>query len=495
MVVDNPSPPQKDPQIMQQAVQSIKWAGLLQLLPRLVTPVTTMVLAALLVPDDFGVVAAATLILSLANIVIGMGFGATVVQRRTKVDETATMAFWMSLFLALLIYGILWLLSPVIALFYKIAPLENVLRVIGLSLIISAFSTIPNALLQRELKFKKLFFVGVLPQIINGVISVFLAVLKFGYLSLVIGNLAGLLVGVTLSWVFSRWKPIFYWKGDHLKSIFGFSFWVMLSNFQSWFFLYGDNALAGYFFGSKGLGQYSLGFNIATLFSGMIISPISSIIYPAFSRLSQTRSIGNEFIKVQSVASSILFPVCFGLSALASPIVTILYGNKWPELGMIIQVISILPGITYVWSLYADAFRAIGHPETWTKTSILGMIVLFPLLIWTGNIGFKEFVIARAIGAMVVPAACWFVSRRLLLISLKEQLNGFFTPLLSSLFMFIFIVMMITLLAPFNGVLGVIKLGIISVIGFGIYVSMIRFLNKALFMQTYSIVLRTISAR
>jgi O-antigen/teichoic acid export membrane protein len=482
-----------EPPVIQQAVQSIKWAALVQILPRLVTPVTTMVLAALLIPDDFGVVAAATLILSLANIAIGMGFSATVVQRRTMVDETATMSFWMSLFLAILIYGVLWLISPAIAVIYKIAPLQNVLRVIGLSIIISAFSTIPNALLQRELKFKKLFFIGVLPQIINGIVSVFFAVLKFGYWSLVIGNLLGLVVGVALSWVFSRWKPKFYWNRAHLKSIFGFSFWIMVSNFQSWFFLYGDNALAGYFFGSKGLGQYSLGFNIATIFSGMIISPISSVIFPAFSRLSQNQSIGKEFIKVQSMASSILFPVCFGLSALASPLVTILYGNKWPELGMVIQVLSILPGMTYVWSLYADAFRSIGHPEVWTKISILGMVALFPLLIWTGNIGFKEFVISRAIGALVVPTACWFVSRKLLLISLREQFDGFFTPLLSSLTMFIFILIMNHFWAPFNGILGIGKLGVIALIGFIIYILSIRIFNNALFKQTYSLVLRTIS--
>ncbi|MCX6055165.1 MAG: lipopolysaccharide biosynthesis protein [Chloroflexi bacterium] len=485
MTSDNTSQPQEDPQILQQAVHSIKWTALSQVLPRLITPVTTMLLAALLVPDDFGVVAIATLVISLANIVIGMGFGTTVIQRRTMVDVTANITFWMSLALAFLLYAILWFVSPSISLFYKIPPLTNVLRVVGLSLIISVFSSIPTALLQKNMEFKKIFFIGAGPQIINGLVSLVFALLKFGYWALVIGNLAGSLFGSILAWIFCSWKPRLVWRTELAKSIFRFSFWVLLANFASWFYLYSDNAMAGYFFGSNGVGQYSLGFNISMMLPGMIAAPIASIAYPVLCKLNSHKDVGIELLKFQSLSACLLFPVCLGLSAIAPPVISILYGIKWPELGMVIQMLSILPGMINIWSLNADGFRAIGHPEAWTRASLIGLVVLLPLLFFAGRYGLFEFVLARAIGSIVTPLLCLIISKQFFSISIKSQLRNIASPLISAIIMLVFVFLFIHIFSPFQGLVGIVMLFICIVFGGIIYFLFLRFINRPLFNQIF----------
>ena len=494
MAFDHPSPPM-EPQIVHQAVHSIKWAALAQLLPRLVTPITTMLLALLLVPDDFGVVAIATLVISLANIVTGMGFGATVVQRRTMVDETANMAFWMSLGLAILMYGVLWLLSPAIALFYRIAPLTNVLRIVGVSLIISVFSTIPTALLQKELKFRKIFLIGAGPQIINGVVSLVFAYLKYGYWSLVIGNLTGILCGSILAWVLCRWKPKLIWRTEIAKSILKFSFWILLSNFSSWFFLYADNALAGYYFGSRGLGQYSLGFNISVLLPGMIVSSIALIAYPIFCKFSDHLEVGKELLRFQSLAAALVFPACLGLSAIIVPVVSIIYGIKWPELGMIIQVLSLLPGAVNIWSLNADAFRAIGHPEVWTQVSMAGLVILLPVLFLAGKFGLGEFVLARFLGSLAIPVLCVLVSKKLLSLSIQDQLRSMAAPFLSSIVLLVFVISINHFLSPYQGSAGLVQLLIVFALGGALYLMTLRLVSRKLFDQLFRLGREAIYAR
>jgi PST family polysaccharide transporter len=247
--------------------------------------------------------------------------------------------------------------------------------------------------------------------------------------------------------------------------------------------------MAGYFFGSKGLGEYSLGFNIAMLLAGIIISPIASIAYPTFCKLNDKNEIGMELVKMQSLAAAILFPVCLSLAAVASPIVFILYGDKWPELGMIIQILVVMPGMANIWSLNADAFRAADHPAVWTQISAIGLIFLLPALFVAGSFGFRTFVYARSLGALIIPMLCSFASIELLSIPFKVQFQGLKIPFLGSLMLFLFLLTFNLFLGPYQGLVGLIKIGICSIIGMFLYFVFLRVFDKQLYFQLFKITL------
>jgi len=481
-------------QIVDKAYRSVKWSALASVLPRFITPVSAMILAGLLTPNDFGIVAAAMLVVALAQVVVGLGMGAAVVQRQTAVEEAASIAFGLSVTMAVLLYGALWWLSPIIANFYQIPALVNVIRVAGLTLFLSALGSIPGALLQRRLDFRRLFWIGAVPQIVTAIVSVAFALMGGGYWALVLGQLVGLAINGVLVWRASAWRPRRIFEGALVRSLFVFGLWIMVSSFQSWLFLSGDNAIAGYFFGAQGLGVYALGFNIANLLPGMIVAPLAAVAYPAFCALQHegARAVGLSLLKVQTTAAMALTPICFGLSAVAVPLVSLLYGDKWPGLGMVIQWLVIMPGLSNLWSLNADAYRAINHPEVWTKVGAASLLVLIPLLIVAGSYGPGTFVAARFIGAFTLPLFNIWAATQVLRISVREQLRSLFAPFGLTIIMYAVVLVVSSALSPFEGLTGWAKLAAIVLAGVSVYGATLRLIRRDLYQQLVASVRRVL---
>jgi O-antigen/teichoic acid export membrane protein len=486
-----PSPTQAE--IVGKAALSVKWTLLSSLAPRLITPLATMLLAGLLTPDDFGIVATATLVVTLAQIVVGLGMGTAVIQRQTDIEEAASAAFGLSMVVATFLYGGLWWMSPMIAAFYQNPVLVDVIRVAGLTLFLSALTSIPTALLQRQLDFRRLFWIGAAPQIVTAISSVVFAWIFESYWALVIGQLAGLAINVALVWHASAWRPQRIFNPVLARSLFIFGLWIMASSFQSWLFLYGDNAIIAYYLGVRQLGEYSLGFNMANLLPGMLVVPLAVIAYPAFCAIQDKgpREVGLNMLKLQRVIAAILFPVCFGISAIAIPAVSLVYGDKWPQLGMVIHWLILMPGLSHIWSLNADAYRAIGQPQVWTKVALINLLVLMPLLMVIVPLGTKPFVIARFLGAALYPMLNIIIGGRVLNLSVKEQLQPFYSTLIPSVVMYLLIGFLVAALAPFQGPSGWLKLTTIILIGASIYLGGIKWRDPDLWQSVLSSIFRT----
>ncbi|HSJ53357.1 MAG TPA: lipopolysaccharide biosynthesis protein [Anaerolineae bacterium] len=460
-------PPDGYAGIVHQAAGSVKWATLANLLPRFFTPVSSLVLAALLTPADFGIVAVSTLVVALARIVVGLGLGAAVVQRQESVARAASAAFWISFGLSVGLYGGLWLAAPSLARLYQIPLLASVIRVSALSLVLFALSTIPEALLQKSMQFRKLFWVSALAQITHAVSSLGLALLGLGVWALVLGPLCAAAVRVLLSWSAARWFPS--WSIDRavLRSLLGFSVWVTVAGFQSWLFLYADNALAGYYLGERGVGVYSLGFSLSQLLPGLIIPALAAVAYPTFSALqNDRRAVGEGLLRLQSVAAVVLFPACFGLSAVAQAGTSLLYGEKWAGLGLVMQFMAIMPGLAHLWSLNAEAYRALGRPDVWPKLAAASLLILLPLLVWAGPHGLVPFTVARFGGQLVYPILHVVVAARVLGLPVSRQLRAWTVPLACALPMYVVAALLAWFLAPFEGLAGWLKLA--GVVGSGV---------------------------
>lgn len=473
-------------EVIRRAVASVKWSALGNLVPRLISPISTLVLAALLTPVDFGVVAVSTLVIALAQIVVGLGLGAAVVQRQESVSKAATAAFWMSFGLSFALYAGLWLVAPWLADLYRVSTLTPVLRVSALSLLLFALASIPEALLQQRLQFRKLFWVRAVSQIVQAVSSMGLALLGLGVWALVLGPLCAAVVQVVSSWIAARWVPSRAIDGAVLRSLLGFSIWVLVASFQSWLFLYADNALAGYYLGEAGLGLYSLGFSLSQLLPGLIIPALAAVAYPTFAALQKDRqAVGEGLLRLQSVAAVILFPACFGLSAVSQVATGLLYGEKWAGLGLIMQFMAIMPGLSHLWSLNAEAYRAVGRPDIWPKLAAASLLVLLPLLMLAGPHGLLPFVIARSAGHVVYPVLNIVVGGRVLALRPAQQLRAWAVPLACALPMYAVASFMAWFLAPFAGLAGWLKLGGIVAAGVVVYAFLLRRIDAGLWVRSW----------
>lgn len=465
--------------LLEQAVRSVKWSVLASLIPRLVTPLSTILLAAILLPDDFGTVAVSTLVVNLARIGVELGLGPAVIQRRTKVNEAASVAFWLCISIAILAYGAIWFSSPSLARLYNMPRLTGIIRVSGVALICVGFSSIPIALLQRNLDFRRLFWITSFPQIVAAIISIGWAILGGGIWALVIGPLVGETLRTLSVWRHSIWRPGLVFDARLLGEISRFSFWVVLSGVQTWLFLQADNAVAGLFLSAHDLGIYSLGFNIGTLFPGLIVASLSVIAYPVFCSLHEAQ-IGPSLVKLQTLAASVLFPIVFGISAVSGPAALLIYGERWDGLGTVTSILVIMPGLSNLWSLNSDSYRALGRPDMWVKIAFLSLTGLFPILLITGPMGVIPFTLGRFAGSILLPVVNVAIGARLLGLSVQEQLTPLVSPFISALLMFVIVFAGSELLWPFVGVVGWLKL--LCLMGFGslIYCIFLSKLNRSL---------------
>lgn len=470
--------------LIEQATDSVKWAFLYNAVPRLVTPFSTMILAALLTPADFGLVAISTLVIALARILVDMGLGKAVVQRQTRVDEVASLSLWLSLFVSVLLYGFLWIIAPWLSDVYDNSEVTGAIRLAGLFLPLSAAASIPTALLQRNMEFQRLFWVHSSFLVTQAVVSVCLALAEVGFWAMILGQLAGMSASAGFAWGLVRWRPRVVLDWDIARSIVGFSSWIMVSGVQAWLFLYADNAIAGMFMGVQVLGVYSLGFNLSILIPEFFVASVGDVAYPTFCRLQESpKVVGSKLLKLQMLTAAILFPLAFGISAIAEPAITLLYRDSWPGLGSIMAYLAIMPGLSCIWTLNGKAYQAVGRPDVWTKLSGCALLVLLPLLWIAGPYGMSTFVVVRFGGALLVPLANLLVVSRIFGTSVREQVEAFASPFCLSVIMFALVSGIVRLVGPFEGVIGWVRLFATITAGALVYLFLTRQTNRGLWDQ------------
>lgn len=482
------------PALIGQAARSFKWSILYNTIPRLVTPFSTMILAAILTPADFGLVAISTFVIALGRVVVDLGLGKTVIQRQTHIHESASVGLWVSMLISAGLYAILWITAPRLALAYDTTQVVGVIRVSAIALPLYALMTIPKALLQRDMQFSHLFWVNISFLIVQAIMSVILAFLGSGYWSMIWGQLIGLGASVVLAWRLGNWRPSITSDWSLLRPMLGFSVWVMLSGFQNWLNLYADNAIAGLFLGVRSLGIYALGFNVATLIPTFLVASLDDVAYPTFCRLQENpREVGQALIKLQHLTAAVLFPLVLGLAATAGPLIHLLYGNKWAELGWVISILAILPGLVPIWSINQNAYQAIGNPALWTKLAGISLLFLIPLLWVVAPFGLIAFVLARFAGSLLLPLGNIFIGARHLGLNVGAQIRILSFPFWISLLMFGLVTLLVRFLSPFESWLGWVKLLSISLTGAITYLTLIRTFDRALWNQLYTNIRRVLS--
>jgi len=467
--------------LVNRAAKSVKWSFLYNAIPRLVTPFSTMILAALLTPADFGLVAISTLVIALARIVVEMGFSQTVIQRETQVNAVASTGLWISLLLSGWMYLALWVGAPRLAGVYRNAQVVDVVRVAALALPLASLIAFPSALMRRSLEFGRLFWVNTSFLVVSALASVVLAGLGAGAWALIWGQIIGMTISAGLAWRLSSWRPMFGINWSILPSMLKFGSWVMVGGFLNWLFLYVGVTVAGLFLSVEELGTFSLGFSVATVVPFFVMAALGDVAYPAFCTMRKNpQEIGKNLLKIQTLTGAVLFPVALGISAIAPAAVHLLYGSKWTGLGTVISILVIMPGLGQIWSLNEAAYQAAGRPDLWAKVGGLSMLVILPLLWQMGPHGLLAFTLGRFSGAWILPLCNIFLSARILKIGIRDQLKAFGPVLMLSLGMFAGVVLLTRQGSSYEGIIGCIKLISTVFVGVAAYLFLVRCFQREL---------------
>jgi len=380
----------------EKALSSLKWSYLATILPKIGGPISLIILARLLMPEDYGILATSITLTSLLHILSSGGLAEVVIQRDGRNNEkTIQSAFWINFVLSLFFYIFLYVSSPFLSEFFNEPRLELVFKVHGLIILFKGWSVVHIGVLTRSFSFKKLTFLAFIPLITNFIITIPLAYFGYHYWSLVIGSVISSFISLILYFVISKFRPSIRTKIDF--TVFNFSIFVMLDGLIGWIFANLDVAIISKYLSISTAGNYFFAKNLITLSFGTLISPIFTIIFAYFSRLFEHESakMAVKLSKVIKLLSFVVFPLMVAAYFVSPIAIPLLFSNKWDDTILIFQIL-LLGEIAYLFMPFPEAFKAIGKPQIMLKINLIQAVFAITLFYYTASFyGVIIFCIAR----------------------------------------------------------------------------------------------------
>lgn len=351
-----------------QLIKATWWSGFTQLFSSVIPVLIFIVLARILTPDDFGVVAVALLVTNFAQLFWEAGLGRALINIKGNFQEIFNVVFWINLSLAIIMSMIIIGVSPVIADLFDDRRIEKVLSIQSIGIILSSLGWAHLSLIQKRLDFKKLFYIRITASIVSGVIAIPLAINGFGYWALVGGSLMSFLLISVGSWRFSGFKPQFQFKTKVARKVYDYAFWIHIEGFLLWFFLWGDAFFVGKLLGTTCLGLFKTANSFVSMIFGMVVSSIFQILFPAFSKIKDDPELlANLYLKSTKIFVYLSIPLGFLIWQLKDIIEDLIFNETWTNIGLIIGILAIGASINAVIGANAELLRAIGRPDVNTK--------------------------------------------------------------------------------------------------------------------------------
>ncbi len=397
------------------------------------------VLARLLNPTDFGVIAIVLVFINISNIFSIAGLGAAIIQNEEHDKEKFDTIYFTSTFLGILTCVILYFSAPFIAQLYKSeADLVFLIRISSPIVIFNSINAIQTSILQRELNFKLLFYITSIPNFIAGLAAVVLAYFGLGVYSLLLNNLLGTLISIIVCFMFFVQIPTFTFNIKHAVSSLNYSYKILVTALldevsKSFFTL-----SIGKYYPNNILGNYNIGRQIPGFASSTLNATIASVFFPFYS---QRKSSDNFLIyrKVIRVLNFIIFPCISIVYLISTNFVIYFFTEKWVGCIYFLNMFSIILGIYHLHTKITYYINAVGRSEVTLKYEFIKKIIGVIVLIITLPLGIKEIVFGQLIVAIVSIVLMAFPTKKYLEIKFIDQCKDIFPSLILNFILFMFV--------------------------------------------------------
>lgn len=350
--------------LRREAARGVAWTLVERWSERLVATATLIVLARLLAPEDFGLVAFAALFGGVLGILRGQGFEQALIQRERVDALHLDTAWWASIALGAALGGGLFAASDVSAALYGDPRLGDVLRWLSFTVFISGFRSSPAALLRRRLRFRSLALRNVVSTAVGGVAGVTFAVLGHGYRALVYQALVETTVGVLLIVQQAKWRPRLAFSVRHFKELFSFGVGVTGTSLLGYATRHVDDLLIGAFLGPVALGQYTVAYRILRMIIELTITAVHQVMFPLLSRLQSNRDrLLQAYYAACRLATALSLPAFLILATLADLVIVLVFGPRWGAASGIMRMLAIGGALIPLLSFNTTALMAAGFPR------------------------------------------------------------------------------------------------------------------------------------
>lgn len=400
---------------------------------RLATFLVFLVLARVLTPEDFGIVAIATVFVALLQLLVEGGFGLALIQRKDLEPGHVDTVFWTSVSTGLLLAGGLALAAGPLSVLYQQPMLAQILPVLSIGLVVSALGSTQSAQLRRALMFRPLAVRANVSNVVAGVTGIVLALLGAGVWALVVQYVVLNVVQTLLLWVFAVSYPGLRVSRRHFADVFGFSRHSLGNQLLQFTSNRSDDFLIGVFLGPGPLGFYAVGYRLLTTLNDVINNTLLGVAFPVFARLQHaTARLTNAYCTVLKVGAAVAFPG-FGFFAVAAPeVVEVIFGARWLPAAPVMAVLAIFGALQTTVMITDSCLSAIGRPKVVFRNRLLStsvQVAAFAVAAPFGIIWVAWSLVARAY--LLAPLPVWSLIRAGV-VDLRAWLRSFVTPLLAT---------------------------------------------------------------
>jgi O-antigen/teichoic acid export membrane protein len=409
------------------------WTAGGRIVSNLLGLLSTLALARLLTPDDFGLVAIATVIYAIIQAVTELSLSSALIQhkdpQREHYDTAFTLSICRSLAIGLLLVAAAWPLAAA----YQDDRLIGIACMLGVAALVSGLLNPKLVVYRRQLSFSQEIIAELIKQLVGLVVSVGIALLYHSYWALVIGSLAAQVAGVIISYVIIPYLPRF--SLTHWRNLFSFSGWLALSSGLNALNWRADQLALGAMLGPGPLGQYTVGDNLASLPVRESTAPISNVLFPAFSRLQDDPArLREAFLRSQRLLVAMALPVGVGFALVAGPFISMVLGPQWTDAALVAQILSTVFAAHAFSMPFGPLAMGLGRTRLLFMRDVANIVVRYPLIfvgLFTG--GLLGLLIARCFSGAASIAIDLFLARRLAGIGMATQLLSSWRPLVATL--------------------------------------------------------------
>ena len=423
-----------------------------------------IILARILSPNDFGLIGILTVFITISQWFVSSGFGQALIRKKDCTQNDYSTVFIFNLLTGFLLYLVLFFSSGFIADFFNEPQLESLLNVLGISLVIIAFTIIQQTQLTKRLDFKLQTKISVISSLTSGFVGILLAYFNYGVWSLVYKGLLEYFIRSLLLWVNSKWRPSFIFDTDSFKELFGFGSKLMLRGLIYTLFNNMYYIIIGKYFSTESLGHYTRAEQFNRMPSSNINKVINRVSYPVLSELQ------NDDIALKATYKKIFISLVFIssvsmliLGAIAEPLILTLIGEKWLPTVPILQLLCFVGLLYPLCDFNLTILKVKGKSGLILKLEIIKRILSIPVLIAGVIYGINALIIAMIILSLFEFLINAYFSGKEISFSLKEQISSNL-PSLSTAFVVSAIVYFVNINLCFSSLLNLLICLLVSMI-------------------------------
>lgn len=362
--------------VSNQVFTGLRWTGGTQVFQQILNLAFSVVMARLLVPEDYGLLAMASVFTGVVFFVLDLGLSAAIVQRPDLKERQISSVFWINVGMGLIMMLLGVASSWPIAQFYNSPSVQPIIIALSFNFILFSLGATQGALLTRQMDFKTLQLRTLIAQVVSVVCAIALAFSGFGVWSLVARILIAALIEVILMWSVSNWSPNWSFAWADVKELSGFSSDVFTSNLLIYVGRNADNLLIGKFIGTTSLGYYAMAYNVMMLPVQRCSQMFVKVMFPALARMKEdTEKFKRSWLRAIRLTGAVIVPLMLGLICLTPQFVWVIYGERWLPVVPLLQLLAVSGIVQTLAQLNRIVLLALGKTRLGLKLTFISVFV------------------------------------------------------------------------------------------------------------------------